>query len=121
MGALVETYRSLRKICDQRIHVFIGPRSLQYFDIAERSQTPPLTLQRSRHDSRSTRFLAPNDEVINEIHKIIWQPHGDLLAHTDMVSIWDAIAYYRSPALGEKAHSGSIPLPSMVSSNWAME
>lgn len=49
---------------------------------------PALALERPRHDSRPAALAAGVDDLVNEVNKVIREPHRDLLAHPKMVAEW---------------------------------
>jgi hypothetical protein len=47
---------------------------------------------RAGHDGSAAALLARLDDRIDEVHKVIAQPHRNLFAHTRVVPLWDAAA-----------------------------
>ena len=56
--------------------------------IAFREGAPALALERTGDDRRPAASGAGNDNLIDEVDKLVWKPNGDLLAHPKMVAKW---------------------------------
>lgn len=58
--------------------------------VAGGNRAATFPLQRARHDGRATALPPAAHDPIDKLHQTLFQTHGNLLAHTNMVLAWDA-------------------------------
>lgn len=52
------------------------------------NHAPAFTLERSRHNCRTTMPCSSIHPLVHEVHEIVREANGDLLAHTKTVADW---------------------------------
>lgn len=60
----------------------------QDLGIARSEGAPALALERLGNDRGAATSGAGADDLVNEVDQLVWESHGDLLAHTIMVAKW---------------------------------
>jgi hypothetical protein len=69
----------------------VGARRGQDLCITGCDRASAFTLKGVSDDRCPTAEPATADDLVDELHEIIWEPDCNLLAHTKMVPLWDQI------------------------------
>jgi hypothetical protein len=76
-------------VSSEPVQLRIWTRLLEDLHVARGDHSPLLALQRPGHYRGAAGFLAAVHHVVDKRDKCIVQAHRDLLAHTNMVPVWD--------------------------------
>jgi len=61
----------------------------QYLGIARGNHTPALTLERMPDYRRPAASSTGGNDLVDEVHKLAWKSHRNLLAHPITVAKWE--------------------------------
>ena len=78
--------RQARRVLGEPCELWVRTGAGEDPGIAFCEITPTLALERPGHNSRSAALGAGVDDLVNEVDKVIWEPHCDLLTHPIMVA-----------------------------------
>lgn len=75
----------LGQSCKLRIRAGAG----QYLSVARGDHTPAFALERIADDRRPAASSAGGNDLVDEVHKLVWKSHRDLFAHPITVAKWE--------------------------------
>ena len=78
--------RQARRVLGEPFELWVRTGAGENPGIAFCELTTTLALKCPGHDSRPAALGAGVDDLVNEVNKIIWESHRDLLAHPGMVA-----------------------------------
>jgi len=78
--------RQARRVLGEPCELWVRAGAGEDPGIAFGELTPALALECPSHDSGPTALGAGVDDPVDEVDKVIWKPHCDLLTHPIMVA-----------------------------------